>query len=170
MTTSQDKQSSAAGWSGQLKAEVAKLWQDGLSAKQISERIGGGKSRNAVIGVLHRMGVSQRGVASTPRTTKPKAPPKARERKAYKVVKAIAEDRAPRAVVVPRAEPPGSATVLTLGAHMCKWPIGDPASDGFTFCGGLRERGSYCARHARFAYRADVVSEKALARSVRRYV
>ena len=43
--------------------------------------------------------------------------------------------------------------MLTLGAHMCKWPIGDPSSDDFTFCGRRAgEDGPYCVDHARIAY------------------
>ena len=50
-------------------------------------------------------------------------------------------------------EEPGSATVLTLGAHMCKWPIGDPSTDSFTFCGRRSDGdGPYCVNHARVAY------------------
>jgi hypothetical protein len=46
-----------------------------------------------------------------------------------------------------------SAVVLTLGAHMCKWPIGDPSSDGFTFCGRrASDESPYCVDHARIAY------------------
>lgn len=70
-------------------------------------------------------------------------------------------------------EEPGTATVLTLGAHMCKWPIGDPALDSFTFCGRRKSVGSYCADHAEVAYqprdkKKDSASE--LARSLRRYI
>ncbi len=74
-------------------------------------------------------------------------------------------------------EEPGSATVLTLGAHMCKWPIGDPSTDGFTFCGRRTgEEGPYCNEHARVAYQPQVKkngkrSDAAdLTRSLRRYI
>jgi GcrA cell cycle regulator len=69
----------------------------------------------------------------------------------------------------------GSATVLTLGAHMCKWPIGDPASDEFTFCGKRAgDEGPYCVEHARVAYQPHQAKKKSgpteLARSLRRYM
>ncbi|MDP3383480.1 MAG: GcrA family cell cycle regulator, partial [Phenylobacterium sp.] len=71
-------------------------------------------------------------------------------------------------------EAPGSATVLTLGAHMCKWPIGDPSSDGFTFCGRRCSDGPYCTEHARVAYQPAQSKKRAggsdLARSLRRYI
>jgi GcrA cell cycle regulator len=73
-----------------------------------------------------------------------------------------------------RAEEPGSATVLTLGAHMCKWPIGDPSTDGFTFCGRRSSEGPYCGEHARIAYQPQQTKKKSgpteLARSLRRYI
>ncbi|MDB5481837.1 MAG: GcrA cell cycle regulator, partial [Caulobacteraceae bacterium] len=76
---------------------------------------------------------------------------------------------------VPRPEERGVATVLTLGAHMCKWPIGDPATDDFTFCGRRSgNEGPYCVEHARVAYQPQQGKKKAspsdLARSLRRYV
>ncbi|PXA89962.1 GcrA cell cycle regulator, partial [Caulobacter sp. D4A] len=77
-------------------------------------------------------------------------------------------------VPVLRNEAPGSATVLTLGAHMCKWPIGDPSSDGFTFCGRRSSEGPYCVEHARVAYQPQQTKKKGgateLARSLRRYI
>lgn len=39
-----------------------------------------------------------------------------------------------------------------LGAHMCKWPIGDPMGTGFRFCGRTATRGGvYCTAHAEHA-------------------
>jgi GcrA cell cycle regulator len=72
-------------------------------------------------------------------------------------------------------EQPGTATVLTLGAHMCKWPIGDPTSAEFTFCGRrASEEGPYCIEHARVAYQPPQAKKKTsaaeLARSLRRYI
>jgi GcrA cell cycle regulator len=72
-------------------------------------------------------------------------------------------------------EAPGTATVLTLGAHMCKWPIGDPALDTFTFCGRRSGgEGPYCHEHAQVAYQPAQAKKKGsaaeLARSLRRYI
>ena len=56
--------------------------------------------------------------------------------------------------VEPAVLPSGEfATVLTLRDSMCKWPIGDPASSSFRFCG--RKTGTddtYCEAHADMAY------------------
>ena len=135
-------------WTDERVTTLKKLWLDGLSASQIAKQLGG-VTRNAVIGKVHRLGLSGRAAPSQPARPAFKAPRPARPA-------ATAMPAAPRRVVaaepvapvpapvaahqqppvpVMRNEAPGSATVLTLGAHMCKWPIGDPSSDGFTFCG-----------------------------------
>ncbi|MHA7870926.1 MAG: GcrA family cell cycle regulator, partial [Hyphococcus sp.] len=44
-------------------------------------------------------------------------------------------------------------TVSTIKNNMCKWPIGDPATDDFHFCGQSTLSGkSYCAYHAHMAF------------------
>lgn len=72
---------------------------------------------------------------------------------------------------VMKDDEPGLATVLTLEAHMCKWPIGDPADDSFTFCGRRKERAGYCAGHAERAFAPPSKRRTAteLIRSTRRY-
>src|SRR5690606_32424332 len=145
------------GWTDDRVAMLKKLWQDGLSASQIAKQLGG-VTRNAVIGKVHRLGLSGRAAPSQPARTTYKAPraprpvsqaPAAPRRVAAEP--AAAQQPAPRPVY--RVEEPGSATVLTLGAHMCKWPIGDPSTESFTFCGRRASDGApYCQEHARVAY------------------
>jgi GcrA cell cycle regulator len=62
--------------------------------------------------------------------------------------------------------------VLTLGAHMCKWPIGDPSSPEFSFCGRRASEGVYCVEHARVAFQPALKKngKDELARSLRRYI
>ncbi len=44
-------------------------------------------------------------------------------------------------------------SLLQLNEHTCKWPIGDPLSKDFYFCGGhALETGPYCEFHSRKAY------------------
>src|SRR5512143_4004587 len=126
----------AMGWTDERVETLKKLWLEGLSASQIAKHLGG-VTRNAVIGKVHRLGLSGRAVPSQPTRPVFKAP-----RPARPVVAAQPSPRRalePSPVPAPRPpasiEEPGTATVLTLGAHMCKWPIGDPATDSFTFCG-----------------------------------
>ena len=138
-------------WSDARVTTLSNLWQDGLSASQIAKQLGG-VTRNAVIGKVHRLGLSGRATPSRParaatirsaRTPRPVRPPPL--------------PRARRAVIAAPVESPpegpGLVTAMTgLGAHVCKWPIGDPKALGFSFCGRPAE-GVYCAGHAQTAYR-----------------
>ncbi len=172
------------GWTDERVETLKKLWQDGLSASQIAKQLGG-VTRNAVIGKVHRLGLSGRAAPSkparpvfkAPRPARPAAQPAAPRRIAEQAVAQAAAAPAPTPVPSPVRyveEAPGSATVLTLGAHMCKWPIGDPSSDGFTFCGRRQSEGPYCAEHARVAYQPAQAKKRSsaseLARSLRRYI
>src|ERR1044071_4151639 len=47
-------------WTDERVELLKKLWQDGLSASQIAAELGG-VTRNAVIGKVHRLGLSGRG-------------------------------------------------------------------------------------------------------------
>jgi GcrA cell cycle regulator len=165
-----------AGWTEERVGALKKLWLEGQSASQIAKQLGGGVTRNAVIGKVHRLGLSGRAAPSqparAPRTPRPRAP--------------IAQPSAPRRIEAvqprpmtpvappPAPELPGTATVMTLGAHMCKWPIGDPTSREFSFCGRRASEGVYCVEHARVAYQPQVKKGKdgaaELARSLRRYI
>ena len=167
-------------WTDDRVEVLKKLWLDGFSASQIAKQLGGGLTRNAVIGKVHRLGLSGRAAPSQP------------QRAAFKAVRpvrpAVAHTPAVRRVtpVAPvealpepayACEETGSATVLTLGTHMCKWPIGDPSSDGFTFCGKVAGDGPYCVHHARVAYQAAPKKQNGkrndateLVRSLRRYI
>ena len=44
-------------------------------------------------------------------------------------------------------------TLLQLSEHTCKWPIGDPLTPDFYFCGQHSNEGKpYCEFHSRRAY------------------
>ena len=164
------------GWTDERVELLKKLWQDGLSASQIAKQLGG-VTRNAVIGKVHRLGLSGRAAPSKPARTVFKAPRPARP--------VSAAPSPPRRIADPASLPqsspvryveeePGLATVLTLGAHMCKWPIGDPSLDSFTFCGRRTGEGPYCHEHSEVAYQPAQTKKKSsvneLARSLRRYI
>jgi GcrA cell cycle regulator len=166
------------GWTDERVEVLKKLWLEGLSASQIAKQLGG-VTRNAVIGKVHRLGLSGRAAPSQPTRTAFRAPRPARPA-APAVTHRRAEALRPEArpaprPIIPYIEEPGTATVLTLGAHMCKWPIGDPASTEFTFCGRRAgDEGPYCIEHARVAYQPPQSKKKSspneLARSLRRYI
>ena len=56
------------GWTDERVELLKKLWQDGLSASQIAKQLGG-VTRNAVIGKVHRLGLSGRATPSKPART-----------------------------------------------------------------------------------------------------
>ena len=167
------------GWTDERVDTLKKLWLDGLSASQIAKQLGG-VTRNAVIGKVHRLGLSGRAAPSQPsrpvlRTARPQRPAAPAVQAApRRAIEPRTEASAPVPVAITYPEEPGSATVLTLGSHMCKWPIGDPATDGFTFCGKRIAEGTYCVEHARVAYQPQQKKGKGsaaeLARSLRRYM
>lgn len=163
------------GWTDERVELLKKLWQDGLSASQIAKQLGG-VTRNAVIGKVHRLGLSGRAAPSKPQRTVFKAPRPARPAAMVVTAPRRMSDSSPTPPTPVRYidERPGTATVLTLGAHMCKWPIGDPALDNFTFCGRRSDEGPYCHEHAEVAYQPAQAKKKSgaaeLARSLRRYI
>ena len=166
-----------AGWTEDRVGALTKLWLEGQSASQIAKQLGGGVTRNAVIGKVHRLGLSGRAAPSQPAraTFRPSRPRPAQPTQAPSAPRRI-EAVQPRAVVAPSVpapmpDLPGTATVMTLGAHMCKWPIGDPSSTEFSFCGRRASEGVYCVEHARVAYQPQVKRGATdLARSLRRYI
>ena len=177
-----------AGWTEDRVGALKKLWLEGQSASQIATQLGGGVTRNAVIGKVHRLGLSGRAAPSQPARTTFRAAARPRPAAPAAPVQAPSPPRrieaaAPRPVMTaqpvapaPMPELPGTATVMTLGAHMCKWPIGDPSSREFSFCGRRSSEGVYCVEHARVAYQPQVRKSAGkdassdLARSLRRYI
>src|SRR6476469_10974427 len=66
------------GWTDDRVETLKKLWLEGLSASQIAKQLGG-VTRNAVIGKVHRLGLSGRAAPSQPsrpvlRTQRPQRP------------------------------------------------------------------------------------------------
>ncbi len=158
------------GWTEERVAELKKLWAEGHSASQIAKRLGS-VTRNAVIGKVHRLGLSGRATPSRPvkrppRLARPKPqqqmPRQASAAPAVRGANALAVRAEPththiteaEANIEPQRLPNGDmVTVLTVKDSMCKWPIGDPADANFGFCGHTSAEGSpYCAEHARVAF------------------
>ena len=66
-----------AGWTDERVDLLRRLWDEGLSASQIAAQLGG-VTRNAVIGKVHRLGLSGRAAPSQPTRPAFKAPRPAR--------------------------------------------------------------------------------------------
>jgi len=53
-------------WTDERVELLRKLWMDGLSASQIAAELANGITRNAVIGKVHRLGLSGRVKCAAP--------------------------------------------------------------------------------------------------------
>jgi GcrA cell cycle regulator len=145
------------GWNDERVELLKKLWADGLSASQIAAQLGG-VTRNAVIGKVHRLGLSGRAKtpsSSVPRVRKPRQATM-RPRMRYHGNAALAPqydlepDLDPLANVVPIGP---RITILELSESTCRWPIGEPGKDGFGYCGAqIKAERPYCPYHSRAAY------------------
>ena len=168
----------ATGWTDERVETLRKLWGEGLSASQIARQLGG-VTRNAVIGKVHRLKLSGRVKTSTAaKKAKPAAAAASTHAvRATKTASArpqstsvgtatigatalkqdIRIDAVPRPMIVEEADvvvPISRRLSLTqLGERTCKWPIGDPLTDDFHFCGHEPRDGSpYCGYHSRLAF------------------
>ena len=146
------------GWTDERVELLKKLWADGLSASQIAAELGG-ITRNAVIGKVHRLGLSGRAKSPSSTTPRPRKPRSSGHmlrvsRPAVRGNTALAYDYdlepEPELVEIPMEQ---RKTLLQLNEHTCRWPIGDPGSTEFFFCGGeTANELPYCAYHSRVAY------------------
>ena len=86
-------------WTDERVDKLKELWGDGMSASQIA-KILGGVTRNAVIGKVHRLGLSNRGTASGGQPAPDEAKPASKPAKPSRPAKAAAEPKDTAAVPV----------------------------------------------------------------------
>jgi GcrA cell cycle regulator len=166
-TTETSSRRTWMSWTEERVELLRKLWLEGLSASQIANELANGISRNAVIGKVHRLGLAGR--AKTPAAAAPRAPRAKPQRPvtprpslpatrgntalAFKPQPMPLPEAAPvEEVVIPISE---RVTIMELREAMCRWPLGDPATAEFRFCGAKKPAacsGPYCAYHNRLAY------------------
>ena len=153
-------------WTDDRVESLKKLWQEGLSASQIAGRLGG-VTRNAVIGKVHRLGLSGRATTSRQKSHRPRRPAAATQKRlpapkqrfaqggntAFRALyQGDAEAYTPviEELVIPEKE---RKYITTLTESCCRWPIGDPQHADFHFCGKGKVTGlPYCEFHARRAF------------------
>lgn len=160
----------STAWTEKRVERLKTLWAEGLSASHIAAELE--VSRNAIIGKVHRLGLSGRAnqppvSTSAPHLTRvqarrlprPKIDPVTTPFACGSLAVALAPghatepeiDLAETAEVVPMAR---YLTLHELDARSCRWPIGDPTSPDFRFCGAPTASGQpYCTACARKAYR-----------------
>lgn len=178
-------------WNDDRVELLKKMWSEGQSASQIAKELGS-VTRNAVIGKVHRLGLSNRAgappvkpaekaeVRPAPKPVEPPAAP-APEPRVEKPAAAAAPAPAAAVAQRPRIVPAGQPlppqpsaneispealasvrevekkakriTLMELTERTCKWPIGDPATDDFWFCGLAVQPGKpYCEAHVGVAF------------------
>jgi GcrA cell cycle regulator len=154
-------------WTEERLELLKKLWGEGLSASQIAAELGGGMTRNAVLGKSHRLGLVRK---AAPEVKAPSSPKLSRPSATSSTVKPPRGDGPPPLInrvsqppsEQPRANPlpvePTSptgegVTITELREGMCRWPMGDPTTPEFRYCGGHAVTGlPYCSHHAQIAY------------------
>jgi GcrA cell cycle regulator len=154
-------------WSPQRVEQLERCFHAGLTCSQIAREIG--VTRNAVIGKLNRLGLSQpRNPAITQakrdaRRTRPRAPTRwaafsvADQRKLLRDTFPQAQANVAQANVIEVPIHNGrGCTFLELTQTQCRWPINDPGAANFRYCGNEAFSGlPYCTGHARLAYRGS---------------
>ena len=178
-------------WTDERVEMLKKMWGEGQSASQIAKELGG-VTRNAVIGKVHRLGLSNRSTGGASAKAEPKEKPAAApkpEAKAKPQPKteparpqtAPAADARPstpaRKQIIPAGQPlppqPSAneispealakvnevekkakkISLMELTERTCKWPVGDPATEDFWFCGLPVQAGKpYCEAHVGVAF------------------
>jgi GcrA cell cycle regulator len=183
-------------WTDERVELLKKMWGEGQSASQIAKELGG-VTRNAVIGKVHRLGLSNRATGgakadakpkadvkpkAAPKAKaapKPKAAPKAEPKPEPKTEPAVAARPAQplRKQIIPAGQPlppqPSAneispealakvnevektakkLSLMELTERTCKWPVGDPATEDFWFCGLPVQAGKpYCEAHVGVAF------------------
>jgi GcrA cell cycle regulator len=184
-------------WTDDRVEVLKKMWGEGQSASQIAKELGG-VTRNAVIGKVHRLGLSNRTTAGAAAKSEPKAKaaPKVlakakpaapaepevktnADKPDLKTEPAISPNavRPPRNQIIPAGQPlppqPSAneispealakvneiekkakkLSLMELTERTCKWPVGDPATEDFWFCGLPVKQGKpYCEAHVGVAF------------------
>ena len=180
-------------WTDDRVEILKKLWVEGQSASQIAKELGG-VTRNAVIGKVHRLGLSNRATSSSSSSksdTKSKTsvksmsdPKRVSNKTSTSKVNSANSPSEPRSNVtslrrqiIPAGQPlppqPSAneispealarvseiekkakkISLLELTERTCKWPVGDPATEEFWFCGLPSQAGKpYCEAHVGVAF------------------
>ena len=163
---------------------LTKMWGEGNATSQIGKELGG-VTRNAIIGKVHRLGLSNRATTNTASKsdTKTKTAPKTSTKAKQKARKIEATEQKTdnvtslRRQIIPAGQPlppqPSAneispealarvneiekkakkLSLLELTEKTCKWPVGDPATEDFWFCGLATQSGKpYCEAHVGVAF------------------
>jgi GcrA cell cycle regulator len=177
-------------WTDDRVAYVRARWVQGASARQISVELDGDITRNAVLGIVHRLRLSDLALALAMRQGGKDATADKVDGENPEYAKAGEpgplplgwhrsgrERKTPPFIVnaAPYVDEPGAdadipvsqrRSLHELNKHTCRWPVGDPVGADFFFCGAEPVPDElYCAAHCARAYRSH---PKAMFRGPRR--
>ena len=175
-------------WSDERTARAIQLQTDGLSASQIARELGGGLSRNAVIGKLKRSGNggkysrSQGGerapIFRMPRIRTPErrgeelnfarrmagkresTSPKNRAQRQAAAAQLREEFACTEIIDLTPEQSATKCTLMELNRHTCRFPLGNPQQPDFGYCGAepMEDR-PYCGRHWHITHQPRVSRE-----------
>lgn len=149
-------------WTKGEEELLTQYFREGLPHSQIGGLLG--RSRNAVIGKVHRMGLHkdgyEQGFRRLPTSGKHSiVKPRQRMPRSHKVEYRIRDNRleaTPLRWVDRSAEAPNTThncSLVELQSTSCRFPIGDPQDKNFHYCGNTKEGTTpYCHFHARLCY------------------
>jgi len=136
-------------WTPNYCDQAKTLWLQGFTAERISQIIGHGLTRNAVIGKIHRMGLSHRKL--------PESPKKLLKPKIQKPSAPIIHKRSISISVIDDSivYPPGPRPWETRRKGECNWPLDQKCGVGFLYCcdpTAPNGQDQYCLKHRLKAY------------------
>lgn len=122
-------------------------WGAGKTAAEIAAQLNG-RSRNAVLGKAHRLGLPPRFIRDTGAMAKKKE-----KKKSAASRETVTDHHVSDVRYQPEETPANLVSLLDLKNGQCSWPYGDPKEPGFGFCGAECKAGSvYCAGHHKRAF------------------
>lgn len=140
-------------WPQERTDKLIHLWKAGLSSSQIALTLG--ITRNAVIGKVQRLGLSEQypHPNNGGRAPRMDSADRARIRSDYRRIKPV------QPVFESAFQPPKHlvldsypVSILELSDDTCRWPYGDPKEMGFHYCGGVTGGKTYCPHHQFIAF------------------
>lgn len=162
-------------WTDEIVSRLRQLWDEGLSTAEIGRRLN--ISKNSVVGKAHRLDLPARpspirrdpsGAAparpAPARVTGPTLPSLAEPAEPAPAAMPVAEAAPPVRQAAPARAVPARPTLVSsrpaqpqpraaARAPSCCWPIGEPGTPSFRFCGDPALVGKpYCQPHAEIAY------------------
>ncbi|MDR1337877.1 MAG: hypothetical protein LBJ73_02510 [Rickettsiales bacterium] len=164
------------GWDNATLKKLKALTGKGLSTAEIGKRLG--MSKNAIVGKLNRLGWNSKAGEKTPAkksakvaapVKKPAPVAKGAPKKTVPVKKPVAAPIKSAKKIAAPARELKSSPAKNLAMHQriirhslgmsglrpdqCRWPMGDPDSENFHFCGCQVFVGKpYCYEHCKQAY------------------